>query len=70
MAKFILYWLDGKKEVVEGNDIASAFSSAGLGGGAINALDFYENGDTPTYNWNAKRKEWIKLDMPNKEEQS
>ena len=58
MKKFRLYWLDGKTEVVEGSDIADAFSKAGYGGGAIQALDFYENGELQSYEWNAEEKTW------------
>lgn len=42
MAKFMLHWLTGKDEEVEGEDIADACRNAGLGGGAIRALDWYE----------------------------
>lgn len=42
MKKFVLYWLDGKTETVEGSDIADAFRRAGYGGGAIRALDWFE----------------------------
>ena len=42
MKKFRLHWLTGCKEIVEGNDIASAMTHAGYGGGAIKALDWYE----------------------------
>lgn len=40
--KFKLYWLTGDEEVVEGNDIADAFSKAGYGAGAIGALDYFQ----------------------------
>ena len=42
MTKFKLHWPDGKVEVVEGHDIADAFTRAGYGAGAIRALDYYE----------------------------
>lgn len=42
MKKFMLHWLDGKTEIAEGDDIASAFSALGYGAGAIKALDYYE----------------------------
>lgn len=42
MHKFILYWLDGNTEIVEGTDIADAFTRAGYGHGAIRALDYYQ----------------------------
>lgn len=42
MRRFKLYWLDGKVEIVEGNDIADAFTKTGYGAGAIRALDWYK----------------------------
>lgn len=42
MKTFELHWLDGKVEIVKGFDIADAFSKAGLGRGALPALDFYK----------------------------
>ena len=42
MAKFLLHWRGGKKQVVKGVDIATAFTRAGYGAGALPALDWYE----------------------------
>ena len=42
MKKFVLYWLSGEQQIVEGHDIADAFRRAGYGGGAVRALDYYE----------------------------
>lgn len=42
MKTFRLHWLDQKTEEVQGYDIADAFRRAGYGGGAIAALDWYE----------------------------
>lgn len=42
MKTYILHWLDGKTEEVHGTSIADAFARAGYGGGAIVALDYYE----------------------------
>lgn len=42
MKKFMLYWLDGKSEEVQGESISDAFRRAGYGGGAIQALDWYK----------------------------
>jgi flavin-binding protein dodecin len=39
---FKLHWLTGQSEVVNGYDIADAFSKAGYGAGAVRALDWYE----------------------------
>lgn len=42
MKTFILHWLDGKTETVTGTDIANACNQAGIGTGALQALDYYE----------------------------
>lgn len=42
MRKYRLHWLSGSTEIVEGSDIADACRRAGYGGGAISALDYYE----------------------------
>lgn len=62
MKKFTLFWLDGKREVVEGLDIADAFRRAGYGGGAAAAVDWYANGDVSTHHWNHQLRCWV----PNK----
>lgn len=51
MLEFTLYWKDGKLEIVKGASISDAFTKAGYGGGAINALELYEGGSTPKYVW-------------------
>ena len=42
LRRFRLYWLDGKTEIVEGDGPADAMNRAGYGGGAVRALDYYE----------------------------
>jgi hypothetical protein len=37
--KYSLHWLDGKTEIVCGNDIADAITKAGYSNGALAALD-------------------------------
>lgn len=39
---FILHWLDGSKEKVSGINIADACRKAGIGAGAVQAIDYYE----------------------------
>jgi len=58
--KFTLYWLTGKREVVEGEDAAQAMTLAGYGGGAVRALDFYAQGDNREYYWDATERTWKK----------
>lgn len=43
MKTFILHWLGSSEpETIKGYDIADAFRRAGYGGGALAALDYYE----------------------------
>ena len=57
MNKYIMYWLDGKKENVEGNSFKEASTNAGYGIGALRALDFYSD-NNDNYEWNQKT--WVK----------
>lgn len=41
--KFILHWLDGKIETVKGRTIREAMNNAGIGAGALAALNYYES---------------------------
>lgn len=42
MKTFILHWLDGRVETIQGDTVAHAFMLAGYSRGALNALDWYE----------------------------
>lgn len=68
---FFIYWRDGRKQQVVGRDIADAFTRAGYGGGAINAVDFYKQG-VDNYEWNAEKKTWVStepvMDFPELDE--
>ena len=58
MKKYTLYWLDGKREVVEGNSISDAVNAAGYGYGALKALDFWAEGDNDEYRWDEDARTW------------
>ena len=58
MKTFTLYWRTGHREVVNGNSIAEACMLAGYGGGAISALDFYQDGDVDTHMWDPAIGRW------------
>jgi hypothetical protein len=51
MITYIFYWLSGEYEILQGTSPANALSTAGYGQGALRALDFYEEGTVPTYEW-------------------
>lgn len=62
--KFTLYWRDGKREIVEGDDAADAMTNAGYGAGALRALDFYASGDCNEWSWVEKSREWTPTPEP------
>lgn len=57
---FTLFWLNGKSDVIKGTGIINAMSQAGYGAGAIEALDFYAEGNmTNKYSWSSSKKTWV-----------
>lgn len=60
---FTIYWLSGKREIVNGTDIADAFTKAGYSNGAINSVDFFCKGDNNEYIWKNNKWEQKPLDL-------
>lgn len=58
MPAHTFYWLDGKKEVLQGDTPEEALNKAGYGQGALKALDFYAKGDDNNYTWDPSIHEW------------
>lgn len=42
LKRFRIFWLDGRKEVVVGEDIADACRKAGIQKGALAAMDYFK----------------------------
>lgn len=61
MKNFIFYWLTGDIDKGQGTDVADAFRRLGYGGGAMNALDFYDQNENQEYNWDKEQKRWEKI---------
>lgn len=58
---FTLYWLTGEAQVVAGPDIATAMNNAGIGAGALGALDFHSEGTPdPDWYWNKDKHSWCR----------
>lgn len=58
---FTLYWLTGETQVVAGPDIATAMNNAGIGAGALGALDFHSEGTPdPDWYWNKDKHSWCR----------
>lgn len=63
--RWTLYWMTGDRQVVEGPDISTAMNCAGIGAGALAALDFYAKGDGDHgYRWSDADRDWVKKDDP------
>ena len=61
-----LYWLTGKREIIEGPDIVTAMNRAGIGAGALSALDFYKKrAEDHAYRWAADDRRWVKEETQN-----
>lgn len=64
--RWTLYWLTGDQQVVEGEQIHAAMNNAGIGAGALRALDFYKEGaEDHGYRWSSAGRRWIKEDTQN-----
>lgn len=57
---FTVYWKDGTKSAMKGFTIEEAFRNEGYGGGASSAVDWYDNGETDTHDWNLDTKTWVR----------
>lgn len=53
-----LYWKGGDTELVNGTSIANACNNAGIGRGALPALDCHTEGKEEKYKWNKTTKKW------------
>lgn len=59
--QWTVYWLDGRKSLIEGESIEAAFRDAGYGGGAIGAVDLWAKGDDHEYAWDGTKRQWSRL---------
>ncbi len=57
---YTLYWLTGETGTVKGINASSAMNNAGIGHGALKAMDFYEEGFSDKWEWHAKDHRWRK----------
>lgn len=56
---YTVYWLGGNRQIIWGASIENAFTLAGYGGGAVNAVDFYKEGLDCSYYRDADTKQWV-----------
>jgi len=57
---FTIYWLDGNISYICGGTIDQAFTHAGYGAGAANAIDWYDEGISQTHWRDKETKTWVK----------
>lgn len=54
-----IFWLTGEAQIVKGDSPASAMNNAGIGAGAVRAIDFYSKGDKrDLYEWHPEESTW------------
>jgi len=59
--KYSIYWRNGKREIVTGTSITDACRNAGIGAGALEAMDFFMPGSKDTHKWNKETREWDRI---------
>ena len=57
---FTVYWKDGNKQYIRGETAQGAFQVAGIGRGALRAVDFYNEGLCQGYCWSTLEHHWVK----------
>ncbi len=61
MKTYTIFWLTGETQLVKGDKPHEAMNNAGIGTGAIRAMDFYAEGDKRNeYEWNKEMYTWKK----------
>lgn len=61
--EYTLFWLTGETQIVTGSSPSEAMNNAGIGQGALRALDFYSEGDKrANYTWDKDKRSWIKTE--------
>lgn len=58
---FRIYWRNGTTEVIHGTSITNAFNKK-FGGGAVNAVDWYDTTDKITHKWDKEKQRWDRID--------
>lgn len=57
---FTIFWLSGEKSFVCGETIEDACNHAGIGNGALRAVDWYDEGIVNSHWRDKTKKEWVK----------
>lgn len=61
MKEFTIFWLTGETQIVKGGKPHEAMNNAGIGAGALRAMDFYALGDQrKNWEWDKEKRTWLK----------
>lgn len=58
MNKYTFYWKNGRREVLEGNDVIDALMKAGYSAIDLKRLSFYTPGENEDFSWTAETQTW------------
>lgn len=57
--EYTLFWLTGETQIVKGINPSDAMNNAGIGNGALRAMDFWHPGDVRDhYIWDKENRTW------------
>ncbi len=63
MKIYTIFWLTGETQLVKGDKPHEAMNNAGIGAGALRAIDFYAEGDKRSeYEWEKNKRKWKKVE--------
>lgn len=65
MKTYTIFWLTGETQLVKGDKPHEAMNNAGIGAGALRAMDFYAEGDKRSeYEWEKEKdkRNWKKIE--------
>lgn len=61
MNTYTIFWLTGDTQIIKGDKPHEAMNNAGIGAGALRAMDFYTEGDQrDKWEWDAEKRTWLK----------
>ena len=59
--EFTIFWRTGDAQIVKGEKASEAMNNAGIGAGALAAMDFYAEGDQRNkWEYNKEERNWSK----------
>lgn len=59
MLKYTFYWNDGRREILNGQNVFDALTKAGYTGCSLKNLAFYFPDENNDFYWDEENKKWI-----------